>query len=233
MLKAIKNLRKLSNAKVLIISGDTSIQSDIEASFDGYFKKLIFSDNKNDALDKLSSDSFDILAIDTDVNDTTFNEMSNLIQQSSPLLPKIVISKDYSDANILDAVNMFSYTFLSKPLNIQDFRLSVIMCLNQTKRGDKIEFEKGFYYDEYREQFFNKNNRLIELTKLEYGLLKLLLERKGDITDYDIIQKEVWKGKKMSIFTMRNVVNKIRQKLYYEIIKNHSNKGYTIGKFKS
>lgn len=37
----------------------------------------------------------------------------------------------------------------------------------------------------------------------------------------------------MSIYTMRNIVNKIRQKTYYEIIKNHSNKGYTIDILKS
>ncbi len=28
------------------------------------------------------------------------------------------------------------------------------MCLNQTKRGDKIEFQGGIYFDEYRDQFF-------------------------------------------------------------------------------
>ncbi len=37
----------------------------------------------------------------------------------------------------------------------------------------------------------------------------------------------------MSIYTMRNIVNKIRQKTYYEIIRNHSNKGYTIDNFKN
>lgn len=43
-----------------------------------------------------------------------------------------------------------------------------------------------------------------------------------------MIKDVVWRGKDMSIYTMRNIVNKIRQKTYYEIIKNHSNKGYTI-----
>ena len=58
--------------------------------------------------------------------------------------------------------------------------------------------------------------------------MKLLITKRNDITEYDIIKDVVWKGKDMSIYTMRNIVNKIRQKTYYEIIKNHSNKGYTI-----
>ena len=55
-----------------------------------------------------------------------------------------------------------------------------------------------------------------------------MIARRNEITDYTVIKEVVWKGKDMSIYTMRNIVNKIRQKTYYEIIKNHSNKGYTI-----
>jgi DNA-binding response OmpR family regulator len=131
------------------------------------------------------------------------------------------------------AINSGAYTFLSKPLRAKDLKLAVIMCLNQTKRGDKIEFENGIYFDEYRDQFFKAGGILIDFTRLEKSFLKLLISRRNDITDYDTIKEVVWKGKEMSIYTMRNIVNKIRQKTYYEIIKNHSNKGYTIDILKS
>lgn len=232
MIKVIKNLRKLSNAKLLVISNDQETKKSIEKSFEGYFKKLNFVSGNDEALKELKN-SYDMLILDTSFDGVSFDDFSMILQEDGAHVPKIIISDDFNDMNILSAINMFSYSCLSKPLNLQDFKLSVIMCLNQTKRGDKIEFEKGFYYDEYREQFFNKNNKLIELTKLEYGLLKLLLDKKGELTDYDEIKKKVWKSKKMSVFTMRNVVNKVRQKMYYDIVKNHSNKGYTIGKFKN
>ena len=60
-----------------------------------------------------------------------------------------------------------------------------------------------------------------------------MITRRNEITDYDTIKDIVWKGKDMSIYTMRNIVNKIRQKTYYEIIRNHSNKGYTVDIIKS
>ena len=96
------------------------------------------------------------------------------------------------------------------------------------KRVDKIEFDQGIYFDEYRDQFFKKGGTVIDFTRLEKSFLKLLIARRNEVTDYDMIKDIVWKGKDMSIYTMRNIVNKIRQKTYYEIIKNHSNKGYTI-----
>ena len=109
-----------------------------------------------------------------------------------------------------------------------DLKLVTIMCLNQTKRGDKIEFDQGIYFDEYRDQFFRAGGVLIDFTRLEKSFLKLLIAKKNEVIDYDTIKDVVWKGKDMSIYTMRNIVNKIRQKTYYEIIKNQSNRGYTI-----
>ena len=111
---------------------------------------------------------------------------------------------------------------------MMDLKLATIMCLNQTKRGDKIEFDQGIYFDEYRDQFFRAGGVLIDFTRLEKSFLKLLIAKKNEVIDYDTIKDVVWKGKDMSIYTMRNIVNKIRQKTYYEIIKNQSNRGYTI-----
>ena len=166
--------------------------------------------------------------IDTDIEGESFSDLCSELSNLAPTLPKIIISDSDNNENIVTAVNSGAYTFLSKPIRAKDLKLAVIMCLNQTKRGDKIEFENGIYFDEYRDQFFKAGGILIDFTRLEKSFLKLLITKRNDITDYDIIKDVVWKGKDMSIYTMRNIVNKIRQKTYYEIIKNHSNKGYTI-----
>jgi DNA-binding response OmpR family regulator len=170
--------------------------------------------------------------IDTNIKDVSFSELCSELGQLAPTLPKIVISDSDGNENIVSAINNGAYTFLSKPLRAKDIKLAVIMCLNQTKRGDKIEFDNGIYFDEYRDQFFKSGGVLIDFTRLEKSFLKLLITKRNDITDYDIIKEVVWKGKDMSIYTMRNIVNKIRQKTYYEITKNHSNKGYTIDNLK-
>ena len=96
-----------------------------------------------------------------------------------------------------------------------------------------MDFQNGIYFDEYRDQFFRSGGVLIDFTRLEKSFMKLLIAKKGEIVDYDQIKSVVWKGKNMSIYTMRNIVNKIRQKTYYEIIKNHSNRGYVIDDSKS
>ena len=233
MLKTVKNIRKLYNAKLLIVSSDEKIKESIGNEFDDYFKELKISTNIKDAILLACSNSYDMAIIDTDIEGESFSDLCSELSNLAPTLPKIIISDSDNNENIVTAVNSGAYTFLSKPIRAKDLKLAVIMCLNQTKRGDKIEFENGMYFDEYRDQFFKPGGILIDFTRLEKSFLKLLITRRNDITDYDTIKDIVWKGKDMSIYTMRNIVNKIRQKTYYEIIKNHSNKGYTIDILKS
>ncbi|MCP4970784.1 MAG: response regulator transcription factor [Arcobacter sp.] len=228
MIKTLKNIRKLYNAKLLFVSNDADVKNTIENEFDEYFKELTLVETSDEAISLISVNNYDMVIIDTAVSAKDFDEVCTTISHTAPTLPKIIISNKDNNDDIVTAINNSAYTFLTKPLRAKDIKLSVIMCLNQTKRGDKIEFQNGIYFDEYRDQFFKAGGTLVDFTRLEKGFLKLLITQKGDITDYDTIKNIVWKGKNMSIYTMRNIVNKIRQKTYYEIIRNHSNKGYII-----
>jgi len=228
MLKTLKNIRKLYNAKLLVISSDQEVKTNIENEFDDYFKELVLVKSSNEAIELMQNHSFDMAIIDTDVEAKDFDDACSSITDIAPTLPKIIISSKGSNEDIVTAINNSAYTFLTKPLKSEDIRLSVIMCLNQTKRGDKVEFQNGIYFDEYRDQFFKSGGNLIDFTRLEKGFMKLLISKRGEVVDYEDIKRVVWKGKNMSIYTMRNIVNKIRQKTYYEIVRNHSNKGYTL-----
>ena len=233
MLKTVKNIRKLYNAKLLFVSSDDKIGEVIGKEIDDYFKELKVVSDLKEVISLACSNNYDVAIIDADIVGVSFSQLCTELLQLTPTLSKIVISDSDNNENIVTAINSGAYTFLSKPLRAKDLKLSVIMCLNQTKRGDKIEFENGIYFDEYRDQFFKAGGVLIDFTRLEKSFLKLLITKRSEITDYDTIKEIVWKGKEMSIYTMRNIVNKIRQKTYYEIIRNHSNKGYTVDIIKS
>ncbi|MFW2554832.1 response regulator transcription factor [Aliarcobacter butzleri] len=228
MSKIMKNIRKLYNTKIIFLSDDSSAKDSIKDDFVEHFKEVKFASSYEEALKLSLTNNYDLAIVDIDLDDSSFAELSSKLV----VLPKIVISSSDSDDKVTTAINLEAYTFLVKPLKVIDLKLAILMCLNQMKRVDKIEFDQGIYFDEYRDQFFKKGGTVIDFTRLEKSFLKLLIARRNEVTDYDMIKDIVWKGKEMSIYTMRNIVNKIRQKTYYEIIKNHSSKGYTIDIYK-
>ncbi|MDD2888742.1 MAG: helix-turn-helix domain-containing protein [Aliarcobacter sp.] len=94
-----------------------------------------------------------------------------------------------------------------------------------------IQLEEGFSWVVATSKLLKENNEsisTIDLTKIETKFLKLLIENKNNIVTYDVVKENIWKTKDMSIFTMRNFVNKIRNKTYKSIIKNKSGYGYII-----
>ena len=222
----IKKIRRFSNMTVLCITNNADLILDIQNKFSDA-KNLLFLET----LESLENEekSYDILLVDYSLENAL--DILKAMKANKPMLPKIVILKDNTEEDLVDCINYEAYSILSYPVEYNDLRLSMIMALNQSKRVDKICLNNGLYYDDYRERFYDENGA-ISFTRLEFDLLKLLLDNNNRIIDYDEIKEKVWKEKKMSIFTMRNVINKIRNKTYYEIIKNNSSSGYQIDTIK-
>lgn len=221
----IKKLRKFSNMTILCIMDDEKLKITIKNKLTTC-KELICIPESDKNLEDIN---FDILLIDHAYS--TFEEIMQKIKIEKPLLPKIVILNEQAEENIIECINSGAYSILSNPLHLEDLKLSIVMALNQSKRVDKICLDHNIYYDSYRERFYD-NSGAISFTKFEFQVLKLLLDNSNKIISYDEIKEKVWKDKKMSIFTMRNVINKIRKKTYYNIIKNNSSSGYQIDNIK-
>lgn len=91
-----------------------------------------------------------------------------------------------------------------------------------------VKLDNGFYYNRTNSKLFNSFNKEVNLTRIEEALFKLLLENKNKIVSIDEIHRVAWKGKNMTRFTLRNKVRTLRNKTYYDLIKNHSNIGYEM-----
>lgn len=90
-----------------------------------------------------------------------------------------------------------------------------------------INLEKGFYYDKSSKRLFNSDKQIIKFTNYEEELFDLLIVNLNQFVSINDIFNHIW-GKEVSIFTLRNIVKKIRDKSYYKIIVNKSNVGYKI-----
>ena len=86
-----------------------------------------------------------------------------------------------------------------------------------------VELNNGYIYNKHLNKLFDVNEREIPLTKTENKLLRLLVENINSLVTLETIHEIVWKGKNMSRFTLRNKVKDLRDKTFYELIKNHSN----------
>ena len=92
----------------------------------------------------------------------------------------------------------------------------------------RIELGEGFYYHKQSDELRNNEDKEIKLSKIEKRIIQTLIEHNGEITPVDVIKNSAWDTLDVSIYTFRNMIKKIREKTYYDLIINHSTKGYTI-----
>ena len=105
MLKTVKNIRKLYNAKLLFISSDVTVKETLEKEFDDYFKELKFVTNNHEAIKLASANSYDLVVVDTMTEGMSFAELCSELSDVAPTLPKIIISNDDDSDHIVTAIN--------------------------------------------------------------------------------------------------------------------------------
>jgi DNA-binding winged helix-turn-helix (wHTH) protein len=133
-------------------------------------------------------------------------------------MPKLIV-----DLNIDDEFrNNIEKKLKIKNLQIEDYVLELIQndiksTINFNDYSFNFLLDKVFYED-----------KEIKFTNMEMKLFKYLLSNVNTLVRIDDIHVNVWKDKKMTLFTLRNKINSIREKTYYKLIKNISNHGYMM-----
>ncbi len=133
-------------------------------------------------------------------------------------MPKILIDLDIDD----DLKNNIEEKLKNKSLLIKDYILELI----------QKDIEKTIDFNGYSYSFeFNKllyEDKEVKFTTIENDLFRYLLNNANNIMSTDDIHLNIWKDKKMTLFTLRNIIRSIREKTYHKLIKNVSNRGYML-----
>lgn len=133
-------------------------------------------------------------------------------------MPKLIV-----DLNIDDEFrNNIEEKLKNKNLQIEDYVLELI----QNDIKSTINFN-GYTFNFLLDKIFYENKE-IKFTNMEMKLFKFLLNNANVLMTIEDINSKVWEDKKMTLFTLRNKINSIREKTYYKLIKNISNHGYKM-----
>ena len=228
LMKQIRILKTLNESNLLFISSNSSITSNILNQISDSFKQPFIAHEISQALEILKNQKIDIVILDSKIQQINFRSCCFGLDKKFSNTPKIILCDDFNDDFLTDALNFGSFIVFKTNIDPENLKLAITFSMNNSKCCSKLVFVDGIYYDEKKEQFFRKDNSPIELTKLELNFMQLMIEKRGEIVDYSTIKETVWKDKKMSVYTMRNIISKLRIKIHPDIVTNHSNKGYSL-----
>lgn len=130
-------------------------------------------------------------------------------------IPIIVVTSSKSDLDELDVLNLGADDFINKPFNSRILLARIASVLKRTSGKSKplIVTHNGAVLDVLKSKV-SYNNQSVELTKNELGILKILMDNKGNIIPRNEIISSLWDmAEFVEDSTLTVNINRLRKKL--------------------
>ena len=180
------------------------------------------------ATDSLRGAVFDLLIFDVNLPDGSGLELLRTRRQNGDVTPAILLTANDLELDEVTGLEAGADDYITKPFSLAVLRARVNAQLRRSVpvNQDRIELN-GFLFDFARLEF-SKGGALIDLSKTEQRLLRLLVENRGRTLPRELLLDKVWDG---GAFVDENAlsvaVRRLRAKLGNAPIKTVYGVGYT------
>ena len=137
---------------------------------------------------------FDLLILDVNLPDGSGLDLLRDVRRRHSRVPVILLTANDLETDIVVGLESGADDYITKPFSLAVLRARVNA---QLRRGTPVQAAtvelEGFSFDfEWME--FRKNGQLIELSKTEQRLLRVLTENRGRVLSRETLLERVWPG---------------------------------------
>ncbi|MCT7445754.1 response regulator transcription factor [Aliarcobacter skirrowii] len=209
--------------RVFLLEDDFSLNESIKDMLESEsFLVDCFYDGKV-ALDSINS-NYDLFILDIFVPNLNGIELMYRIKKESSNSIVFIMSANIDISTIEEAYKKGCDDYIKKPFNIQEL---LFKLKKYNKSGELFKLEDELFFDLKLKKLTYKNID-IELTKKEKQFLNLLVDNRGSIVNYSLIEDVVYDGEYKTIDAIRSLVKRLRKKLPKDIIFTNLDQGYYI-----
>ncbi len=165
-----------------------------------------------DVYDNLDT-QYDLYILDINVPNISGLELLSFINKKNSSSKVIIISVNSDVHSLKEAYKLGCIDYLNKPFHLEELRIKI----------NKLYTDKHSVLSNIKLKDTGDT-----LTKKEKDLLALLVQNKGLLVTYEMIEENVYKDKSMSMDGLRALVRRLRLKLADDIIQNAVEEGYII-----
>jgi DNA-binding response OmpR family regulator len=226
MYKKVKEL--LQNKNILIVEDEISLRDIMVESIDEYVNEVLVAVNGIEGLEIFQANSVDLIISDIHMAKMNGLVMSKEIRTFDPHIPIIFLTAYDTDENMLEAIEVKSRSVLKKPFDKKQLLVSMMLAMSSYKEEFTLfDLHKGFSYNvDTKELLYH--DKIIDLTKKERRLLELLLKHQEHAVPFSMIENYVWMESGATPDAIRMFINKLRKKIYPQLIQNIQGIGYKL-----
>lgn len=179
--------------KILVVDDDRGVRTSLERAlmFEGYVVDTASDGVK--ALDQLD-ESISAMVLDVSMPNMDGLEVCRRVRASGADLPILVLTARHTTSDRVAGLDAGADDYLVKPFALEELLARVRALLRRVDKrsteSDELAF--GDMRLDRGTRMVHRGDRRIDLTRTEFALLELLMERPGQVLTRDQIYEHVW-----------------------------------------
>lgn len=201
---------------ILIIEDDVSILRGLKDNleYEGY--QVYYETNGNSGLNAALNSNASLILLDIMLPGINGFEICRKVKKEKPELPIIMITARGSEMDKVSGLDIGADDYITKPFSIPELLARVRAVLRRF--NNETESLQQYSVGEIKLDFIKyqafRNNREIQLSGKEFGILKYLIEHEGEAIHRHNLLNEVWGYNAMpTTRTVDNFILDLRKKL--------------------
>lgn len=216
-------------AKLLLLEDDSALNETITEYLQEQGYEVISVFDGDEAQERVYETPFDLLLLDVNVPGIDGFSLLKAARETGTKTPAIFLTSRSALADVEDGFESGADDYLRKPFALKELLLRIENLLKRNfyhDNTDKIELGEGLYYDTAA-LTLSKNGETVTLSDKESRLLKLFIQRRGELIVHEVIKEQLWGfDEEPSDDALRTYIKHLRQIVGKENIVSHKRLGY-------
>ena len=175
--------------KILLLEDDGVLGNGIMLALQSPALEIRLCRTLTDARAAAAGEQFDLMILDVNLPDGNGLELMRQVRKSSSV-PMILLTANDLEMDIVTGLESGADDYITKPFSLAVLRARVNAQLRRGGKSACVELG-GFRFDFDRMEF-RKNGQIVELSKTEQKLLRLLVENRGQTLSRGTLVDRIW-----------------------------------------
>jgi len=222
----------LKNITILYIEDEDNIRVNIEKTLQLICKEVFSVEDANKALQVYENNKVDIILSDINLPGMSGLDFTKIVREQNRFIPIILLTAHTNTELLLEATRLRLIDYLTKPIDFEMLHDALKRAAKEILQNGTfiVEFENNTHYNLHKKLLLNQESKTeIKLTSSEIELLEYMLRFKDRVVSSKELKNVLWQDSDLATDSaLKNLLNKLRNKIGKQSISNISGIGYRI-----
>lgn len=219
----------MKKARILLLEDDITLSETVSEYLEEEGYDVVCAYDGDSAQDALYEEKFDLLLLDVNVPGPSGFELLKEARENGTATPAVFITSRGGLDDVESGFESGADDYIRKPFALKELLLRVQTILKRNffhNPAEQMELGGGLAYDTAQGQLYKEGER-VPLGDKPSRLLRLFIQRKGQVISHEVITEHLWSfDEEPSDTALRTYIKELRKLLGKERIVSHKRLGY-------